>query len=202
MNEARMIQSSMSTIALLVALLHMFDSSLTIDSITLALLVIAFAPWLAPMLKSLKLPGGVEVEFKDLEKIQERAKKIGLIPEAVNRIHIKDFKKSSEQQYTFQIVADEDPNLALAGLRIELERVMKNIATSRNVPTERVSLGKLLFDLADRKIITDSERAVLSDLVGTLNRAVHGADVDVRAERWAMDVGLQLLRSLDEKSKT
>lgn len=54
--------------ALLLALLHLLCPTLAIDGVTLALLVIALVPWLAPIFKSLEFPGGWKVEFKELQK--------------------------------------------------------------------------------------------------------------------------------------
>lgn len=64
--------------ALLVAVGHQFLPSLkSMDSIVLWLVVVAFLPWLLPLLaamvKTVKAPGGVEIEFKDfvLKQTQE-----------------------------------------------------------------------------------------------------------------------------------
>jgi hypothetical protein len=39
--------------------------TLTIDSVTVALIVIAVVPWLAPIFKSLEIPGGFKVEWQN-----------------------------------------------------------------------------------------------------------------------------------------
>jgi hypothetical protein len=57
-----------SIAALLIALAHLLWPSLTIDAITLSLLFIALVPWLSPVFKSLKFPGGWEIQFQELEK--------------------------------------------------------------------------------------------------------------------------------------
>jgi hypothetical protein len=54
--------------ALFVALAHLIWPKLTIDSITLSLLFIALIPWLSPLFKSLKLPGGWEVQFQEVKE--------------------------------------------------------------------------------------------------------------------------------------
>ena len=44
--------------------------NLKIDAITLGLLVVAVLPWFSDLLQSAKLPGGWEVNFRDIEKQQ------------------------------------------------------------------------------------------------------------------------------------
>jgi hypothetical protein len=44
--------------SLLLALAHVIWPSISIDAITLILVVIAVLPWLTPFVKSLELPGG------------------------------------------------------------------------------------------------------------------------------------------------
>jgi hypothetical protein len=92
-----------------------------IDAITLALLVIAAIPWLRPLFKSLELPGGLKVEFQDVKNVTERADAAGLVASQ---------PPGNPNTYSFQLIADNDPNLALAGLRIELERHLGQLAES------------------------------------------------------------------------
>ena len=50
------------------ALAHIVWPELKIDAITIALLVIATLPWLAPLVKSIELPGGWKLEFAQISK--------------------------------------------------------------------------------------------------------------------------------------
>lgn len=56
----------------------------------------------------------MKIEFNEIKRIDKEANKVGLIGNE------KDVDK--DYQYSFQIIADQDPNLALAGLRIEIEK--------------------------------------------------------------------------------
>lgn len=182
------IQISITTGALLIAIAHLFWPELKIDAITLTLILIAIIPWLAPLLKSVELPGGWKFEFQDLIKAQERASEVGLLAEP-----------EDGPEYSFQMVADEDANLALAGLRIEIENRLIKLAESSDIKIGRSSVGRLMRILSQREVLSNQERAVLEDLVGTLNAAVHGAEVDERSADWAMDIGPRLLKALDNK---
>src|SRR5712691_13469752 len=121
--------------ALAIALVHLLWPTLAIDAITLALLVIALLPWLAPIFKSLEFPGGWKVEFQDLQKAAERAEKAGLLAPQ---------PELPSAEFTFQQVAESDPNLALAGLRIEIEKRLASLADKHGIERRGRGLGQLL----------------------------------------------------------
>ncbi|MEI6832024.1 MAG: hypothetical protein WCK61_04910 [Candidatus Omnitrophota bacterium] len=179
--------------AILVALAHLIWPILTIDAITVTLLFIALIPWLAPLFKSLELPGGWKIEFQDFERARTKADKAGLLA----RVTV----VQAQTKYSFQIVAKEDPKLALAGLRIEIEKRLTEIAESNGVKLEKVGIGQLLRILGERELLSREQRFVLADMVGLLNAAVHGGDIDGRAAEWALDVGPRLLNALETKTK-
>ncbi len=184
-------QITITIVALIIAAVHLKCPDLKIDLITLTLLLVAVVPWLAPIFKSLELPGGWKIEFQELQKAKERADEVGLLSGEVQ----------SAVSYSFQLVADNDPNLALAGLRIEIEKRLNQIAESYQIDTGRSSTGRLLRLLGKRNLLSHQEQSVLADMMDLLNGAVHGAQIDSRAADWAMDVGPRLLASLDEKIK-
>ncbi len=112
MTGQRKTQIAVSLVALIVAAIHVWRPALAVDGITLVLLLAAAVPWVLPLFKSLELPGGWKVEFQDLQNTERRAQNAGLLDESPAVV--------PEHEYSFQVVADEDPNLALAGLRIDI----------------------------------------------------------------------------------
>ena len=176
--------------ALAIALAHIVFPRLAIDAVALVLIVVAVVPWLAPLFKSVQIPGGWKVEFQELQDVAAKAGDAGLLSHVPPPV---------ETEYAFQSVADRDPNLALAGLRVELERRLVRLAEAHDIGTAMEGMGRLLSELARRGILSEDEESVLSDLVHLLNAAVHGASVDPRATEWAMDVGPQLIQSFEEK---
>lgn len=191
MKEIRRTQILITLVAIVVAIVHVVFPSVTIDAITIFLLVLALLPWLIPLVKSLEFPGGWKVEFQELEKAKSKAEKAGLLSSKS--------KKTKMLSYSFESILDKDPNLALAGLRIEIEKRLVQIAKLNNLDVSRASIGQLLRLLSQEQILTSEESSALADMSGLLNSAVHGANVDVRATNWAMEVGPKLLQSLDEK---
>ena len=177
--------------ALLLALAHIVWPQLAIDAVALALIIIAILPWLAPLVKSLELPGGWKVEFQELQKAASRAESAGLLAAESSQ---------KETAFSFQSIASRDPNLALAGLRIELEKRLSLLAEIHGLNSRRsMGVGQSLRALAQAEVLTGEERSILADMVNMLNSAVHGAEVDSRAAAWAIDVGPRLLTSLDER---
>ncbi len=186
------LRGGISVAAIVIAAGHLWWPTIAIDAITLTLVAIALIPWLGPLFKSVELPGGLKIEFRELERVRTEAENVGLIPRGA--------MVGIGAAYPFELVASEDPNLALAGLRIEIERRLKRLAETRHVAVRNsTGVGYLIRSLDEAQVLRPQERSVLDDLIGLLNRAVHGADVDARAASWALEIGPQLLGSLDRR---
>jgi hypothetical protein len=59
-----MISSIITIVALLAVIAHIVRPTMMIDNVTIWLLVIAFIPWLAPIVKSIEW-GGAKIELQD-----------------------------------------------------------------------------------------------------------------------------------------
>lgn len=187
------IQLTITFSALAVAFVHVLFPELVIDAIVVTLLAIAIIPWLGPLFKAIELPGGLKVEYQDLLKAEKKAEDAGLLASSETTL------SPSRHVYTFESVVGSDPNLALVGLRIEIESHLRNIASSQNVITSNYSVSHLLRELRSHGYLTSKEMSVIQELLPLLNRAAHGADVDDRASNWALDIGTRLLRTLEER---
>jgi hypothetical protein len=191
--NVRLIQFVITFGALSVALIHTYAPGLTIDGTTVSLLAIAVLPWLAPLFKAIELPGGVKIQFQDFINVEAKAEDAGLLVPAQESLG------KDRHIYAFESVAENDPNLALAGLRIELEAKLREIAEARGIEVTRKSIRPLIRDLKTRDVLNQREVSALEDMLPLLNSAAHGAETDLRATDWAMDVGPRLLAALDEK---
>lgn len=187
----RRVQKTISAGALLAAAAHLRWPELTIDAITVALIVVAVVPWLGSVFRTIELPGGLKVEYPDLKATQENAARAGLLSPKIAR--------GGGPDYAFQLISGEDPNLALAGLRIEIEKRLNRIAEANGIQS-RGGVGRLLTLLDSMDLLSSDEATVLRDMIGLLNSAVHGAEVDPRAVDWALEIGPRLLGFLDERA--
>src|SRR3989339_1831050 len=149
MKNVRKIQILITVALLLVVCVHLIWPSLKIDGITLTLIVVAVIPWLAPVFKSLELPGGFKFEYQDLERVEQKAKAAGLV---------KDRPTQTVQKYTFMDLVESDPQLALAGLRIELEKSLKALAEQHRaegyVKSRHASISRIMRDLYEKQILS------------------------------------------------
>ena len=193
MKKITIIKILSTSVAVILSIIHMYYPSIRVDSITLGLLVVTVLPWLTPIFKSVELPGGMKFELQEFKEIEEKADKAGLIG--------KDVRDLNTVEYTYQLVAKDDPKLALAGLRIELEDKLRKIAYKSGIAANHKGLGQILKALSAYELITMDEHAVLSDMVGILNSAVHSEEdkYDFRNVSWALDVGTKVLNSLNKR---
>jgi hypothetical protein len=70
----RHLQYSVSAVALIAVLVHQLFPAFRADPFTGTFLLVAVLPWLAPLLKTIKLPGGLEVELRELREEIDQTK--------------------------------------------------------------------------------------------------------------------------------
>ena len=124
MTSARWIAVGISVVATALLVAHLVWPNLTIDPFAIVLLGVAILPWLAPLFKAIELPGGLKVEFAELEKAEKLAESAGLLP-PINETD-KPVRKSE------QVLSTTDPNLALASLRIASHRARAATTSHRS----------------------------------------------------------------------
>lgn len=175
-----------SATALSLAALHVARPNLAIDGKLIALLLVAIAPWLGTIFESLEFPGGWKIKYRDLKDTEIRAREAGLLPAS-----------SRDQPNHLVALVERDPNLALAGLRIEIEKRLRKIAEQKGIDTNRLGLGQLLRKLTEAHALSAEASSALADMTNTLNLAAHGASVEPQAAAWTMHAGPEILSALD-----
>jgi hypothetical protein len=168
--------------------------------ITAVLVSLGLLPWLLSYVKQLglvetvELPGGVKLA---LSQAATKAREAGLLeepaptPEIENEL-AKDFIR--------------DPMIALATLRVELERRLRRLAElsalrDGSVRSDRkfLSLTGLTQALQEQHVLSPLEGSAIRDVVPTLNMAAHAQDPSREAGEWAIDFGPRILAALDSK---
>lgn len=76
-------------------------------------------------------------------------------------------------------VTETDPNLALAGCRLDIEKEIRRIAKEHEIPSaDSAAVKTLITSLGENNIIEPGTAPGLRGLVDLGNRAAHGAAVD------------------------
>ena len=189
MSHRTIIAALLSLLALGAAVVHALFPEIVVDGVTVALLAIAVAPWLGVFFKSLELPGGVKIEYHELKKAEEQAREAGLIKATAPEIKL-------EEGAVYERIAAGDPNLALVGLRIELEKALVVLGANHGVSGDRKTIRWIANELTKDGVLPEGTASLLSDLIPTLNSAAHGAKVDERSVQWALTAGTEILHAL------
>lgn len=145
--------------AIIIAVAHLAFPNLTIDGVTLALLVIALLPWLAPIIKSIELPGGLKIELQELKaKIDEVG---GLARNAEQQAEYAVAKTTSEDQQNLPAIDPDQEYKTLTQRYNEIRATQKSgDARTKNmtkVVSDMVSLVPRLkhFDIDEALKSTD-----------------------------------------------
>ncbi len=164
---------------------------------TLVTVIVLFRVDLIALLARLRkaaLPGGVTLDFQEeveaaeslsAEVRKEQGAQEGRrAPLPLNELNerllsLKLQPSPSGLDFGFyRTLAKQDPNLALAGLRMELETIARNLAAGFNLPLNaREGVGRLLPRLLQAGAITAHQAKLGESIVSICNQAVHGTPV-------------------------
>lgn len=173
--------------------LRLIFPEIKIDAITVGLLVIAVLPWFSSLIESAKLPGGWEVKFRDLQKAAAAITESAPSSETIT-------KSTPPIEPAFLSVAMRDPNLALAGLRIEIEKRVRAIALKHGIQ-ETYSIRQTLDRLRQAGVFDYRAIGGLEQIINAGNQAAHGAHVEPSVSEWAIEYGPSVLNVLDNHLK-
>ncbi len=154
-----------------------------IDKFIMGLLFLLAIPMVAPFLKKAKW-FGAEFEFKEeikkahkfIEKSEEQAKQKDKqlhFPKGALEIPHETFSTQSSLQ-----LLDSDPNLALASLRIEIDRVLqlalKKLIDGAVLPK---TIKQYVEVLLKKNYISSDQAEAFNTILNMCNKAVHGAEL-------------------------
>jgi hypothetical protein len=157
---------------------------------------------LVATLQHIKLPGGAELDWqRQLQATEQAAEKVeatqapqlpsGERPRAqlIQQIYDHGFLRSpSDYDFSYyRDIAERDPNLALAGLRMELERMLQNLTKVYHIDSPRLSPTRIASSLRANQVLTGEEHQLLVSIIEIATRAVHGQDVSKDAALRVID---------------
>jgi hypothetical protein len=143
-------------------------------------------------LKDAELPGGVRINLQETiqqaERLSDQVREIKP-PEEKRNVPIIPLTEANARMLElglqpspsglnldyYRSLADQDPNIALAGLRIEIETLTRNLVKGFGMtPDTGVSLGQMVRQLHSRHRITNQQRQLIEKIAAVCNSAVHG----------------------------
>lgn len=165
-------------------------------TITIILIFKAQISRIIGRLSKANLPGGVTFDFnqeikeaetlskqvaqeKDKLSIPEHKKQLPSIPltEANARmisLGLQPSPSGLDMSY-YRNIAKDDPTVALAGLRMEIEILARNLAKGFKVDIDqKISLSQLLRKLRDSNAITQNQSDLALKILRVCNAAIHG----------------------------
>lgn len=171
---------------------HILFPDLSIDTITIILILIMIFPWLYPYVKSISLPGGWGVEFRDAVKhLEETADESNIMKD-------RDRKKIREEIEPIKLdLLRIDPIIAFASLRSDLERKISEILNLKNIELPTYSIHLLLSSLFFRDIISSSDYQTINEIIKICNQVIHGRKIDISVAIRVYYIGQATLTFLD-----
>jgi len=168
--------------------------------ITVNFLFIFFRKELIFLLKRVRkasLPGGVSLEtfpeeIREAKLLSSEVQKEGKNKEKKKTRHTIPLTEANarmlnlglypspsglELEY-YRNLIEEDPNVALAGLRIEVETMLKNLATGFNISINKhFGAGFITGKLKEEEAITSRQAELIMQIVKLCNAALHGLKI-------------------------
>jgi hypothetical protein len=171
---------------------------------TTSLFLVGFlllCPWLAA-LKRIKI-GDFEAEIDPAEVKRLTADISKALPELKQEPTPMPLGASAAVEAVSQL-AVSDPVLALAKLRIELERTLRRLhgRTSQSASSPRnVSLGRIIQDLAAHQALPQDLAVSIRDVMAICNRAIHGEEIRFQDALAIAETGGELLKGLEQLAR-
>jgi len=179
---------------LLVAHTFSFEMIKVDNTSIIILLVIFLSPFISAITKIKFGEFEAEIDPKEVQKIKDE----------VSTQVSKDEKpaKNSETELAIKSINDlvtSDPILALAKLRIELERVVNKLYRISNLdsrPERNLPLGNIVTYLSKAEVLPKDIARTTREIISICNRAIHGEDIRDQDAKLIVESGTDLLSEL------
>jgi hypothetical protein len=163
--------------------------------VTVVIIALAFRAQIRTILSRLRkagLPGGISIDFQEeIQQVKQLSEKVEESPAPQNRpktpsvplteanarmisLGLRPTASGLDMSY-FRVIAERDPNLALAGLRIDIEVLANNLADGFKISRPKAEpLTRLVSRLLNHQAITAQQADLTRRILRLCNEAVHG----------------------------
>jgi hypothetical protein len=163
-------------------------------------------------LKGAGLPGGVSLDFdKEVREAEVLSREVAKAPrqQPVSKTPMLPLTQANARMLSLGLqpspsgldmsryseLAQQDPNVALAGLRMEVEILARNLAKGFKVDVEaRDTAGSLLRRLQEKGAITSDQFQLAQKIVRLCNAAIHGTRVSSEEAEAVIEVARVLAK--------
>ena len=181
-------------IALMLLVSHSLKlATLSVDATSILLLIIMLISPFVSAIKKIKY-GDFEAEIdpKEIQRIKSEAEKnIDFSLQDDN-----EKLEINKTTNTIKEIAESDSVLALAKIRIEIEKILTLIARASSIEIDRITLGALVNKLSNQEIISPGVSSSLREVVGICNRAIHGESISDESAKTIIDLGVEIIDDL------
>jgi hypothetical protein len=127
----RILGAAISGVAAALAILHAAWPSVTVDTVTLGLVIVALLPWLASLFTEIDLPGGWRLKFRAIETQVE-----------TQQAHVRELehKVDEVQQLVFSGAAAPRVELRLRALIPLFDQYLGTLGLGREVPPPEIRI--------------------------------------------------------------
>jgi len=191
----KIIQWLIVIIGIILIVVHGFWSNVFIvDGITILIFFILSIPFVAQYLRKAKFPGA-EFEFK--EEIRETQKLVKMSVEQAEKAESAgEAKILPFETFNLSVVRgllDSDPILALAALRIEIEKKLRSAADFLDLSTrDKLSISKLIEGVSRKELLSFEQITALQKIVNMCNKAIHGSLISGEEAKEIIDLAEEL----------
>jgi len=182
-------------VALILLIAHTIPyNPVNVDHVSVILLLVIFLSPFLSAIKKIKI-GDFEAEIdpNEVQKIRDEVSKVADTEKAEQLPEIENTIKN------IKALVESDPVLALAKLRLELEKILNHIyrATHKGERHDHfIPVGKLAHALASKELIPKDIARTTREVVSICNRAMHGEDIRDKDAESVIESGSFLLYEL------
>jgi hypothetical protein len=181
-------------LALCLLVAHTFpNDKFHVDSTSVILLIIVFiSPFISAIRKIKYGDFEAEIDPKEVDKIKNEI-------EGQDSPSRDDYEKKPE---IFNVIdsilelAENDTVLALAKLRIEIEKIVTRFHEKIEKKSRFRPMGRMIAELSKEGLIQQSALGPLKEVISICNRAVHGETIRDTDAMTITDIGTRLLADL------
>ena len=196
----KLVTANVWWITLLLGIAMLIAHALSVDVVKvdntsiILLLIIALSPFISAITKIRFGDFEAEIDPKEVQRIKDEAP-----AQVIDSDRTRQTPGIENTARAIQGLVETDPILALAKLRIELEKALNKlyrITGKDNRQRRPLSAGQLAYSLSAAGILPKNVALSIREVISICNRAIHGEEIRQEDARSVVEVGTSLLSQL------